>query len=255
MLGLRRAGFRLLKMPIFRLSREPVFPMPHLAEPDGLLAVGGDLSCLRLISAYLQGIFPWYGPGDPLLWWSPDPRLVLLPEELHVPRSLRKVLNSGRFSCSMNMAFGRVIRHCAESDRPGGQGTWLVPEMIQAYEVLHELGLAVSVETWLDEDLAGGFYGVALGRAFFGESMFYLFPDASKTALVCFVRSCGSALDFIDCQQKTEHMVRFGARELDRSDFQTLLGRAVQGFQSPEALSFWSRKFFFPSRNLPENKE
>ncbi|HWR03332.1 MAG TPA: leucyl/phenylalanyl-tRNA--protein transferase, partial [Humidesulfovibrio sp.] len=145
-------------MTIYRLFDEPVFPDPAEADPDGLLAVGGDLSPQRLISAYAQGIFPWYAKGSPILWWSPDPRLALAPNELHVPASLRRVLNSGRFRFSLDSAFGSVIRACAATPRPEQEGTWILPEMITAYEALHGLGIAHSAEAWLGDELAGGIY-------------------------------------------------------------------------------------------------
>lgn len=217
-------------MTVFRLSpRGHGFPPPHLAEPDGLLAVGGDLSAERLLAAYAAGIFPWYGPETPILWWSPNPRCVLLPKDLHVPTSLRRVLNAGRFTFTVNNAFGEVIRHCASAPRPGQTGTWIVPDMIDAYTRLHELGCAYSVEAWQDDSLVAGFYGVALGRAFFGESMFTTVPDASKAAFVWFVRHLRS-LGFIlvDCQQTTAHMLRFGAQEMERKTFLKLLDYALQ---------------------------
>ncbi|NCC24512.1 MAG: leucyl/phenylalanyl-tRNA--protein transferase [Deltaproteobacteria bacterium] len=227
-------------MPVFRLPEVPFFPDPELADPCGLLAVGGDLSPGRLLAAYLAGVFPCYGPSDPILWWSPDPRLVLFPDDLHIPRSLRRVLNGRRFRVTMNEAFGRVIRFCAGVSRPGSDGVWLVPEMIEAYEKLHGLGLAVSVEAWDDEGLAGGFYGVALGRAFFGESMFHLRPESSKAALATFVRHFAARIDFVDCQQKTEHMVRLGGGEVDRRRFRRRLAAAVGDFDDPETIRFWS---------------
>lgn len=207
-------------MTIYRLFDEPVFPDPAEADPDGLLAVGGDLSPHRLIAAYSQGIFPWYAEGSPILWWSPDPRLALTPCELHVPASLRRVLNSGRFRFSLDTAFGRVIRACAATPRPGQDGTWILPEMIAAYEVLHGLGIAHSAEAWLGDELAGGVYGVALGGVFFGESMFYAKPEASKALFVTLARWLGArGCTLIDCQQTTPHMLRFGARELPRKEF------------------------------------
>jgi len=207
-------------MTIYRLFAEPVFPDPEEADPDGLLAVGGDLTPARLISAYGCGIFPWYAENSPILWWSPDPRLVLAPAQLHVPASLRRVLNSGRFGFSLDQAFGRVIRACANAPRPGQDGTWIVPEMVAAYERLHELGLAHSVEAWQDGELVGGVYGVALGSVFFGESMFYAQPDASKAAFVQLVRWLARAgFTLIDCQQTTAHLLRFGAQEISRQEF------------------------------------
>ena len=211
-------------MAIFRLHRSPVFPDPELAEPDGLLAVGGDLSPARVVAAYAQGIFPWYSPGSPILWWSPDPRMVLIPGEMHVSRSLRRTLRSGRYQVRADTAFERVIRRCAEKDRPGQDGTWIVPEMVDAYLRLHRRGLAHSVEAWEGGELAGGLYGVSLGAAFFGESMFADRPDASKAAfatLVEWLRAAG--FDLVDCQVETEHLRRFGAREISRREFRARL--------------------------------
>jgi leucyl/phenylalanyl-tRNA--protein transferase len=222
---------------VFRLPREPVFPEPALAEPDGLLAVGGDLRPERLLRAYAEGIFPWYSEETPILWWSPDPRMVLLPGELHVPRSLRRALR-GRFEVRADTAFGRVIRRCAEKDRPGQDGTWITDEMIEAYERLHELGFAHSFEAWEGNELAGGLYGVSLGAAFFGESMFADRPEASKVA---FVRSVewlgGRGVELVDCQVDTEHLRRFGAREIPRVEF---LSRLRNALASPTARGPWT---------------
>ncbi|MFW5838079.1 MAG: leucyl/phenylalanyl-tRNA--protein transferase [Desulfovibrionaceae bacterium] len=216
-------------MTVYALPQEPhVFPDPEEADPDGLVAVGGDLAPRRLLAAYSQGIFPWYSETTPILWWSPDPRLVLFPRELHVPRSLRRVLNSGRFEITLDADFQSVISACSVTPRPGQYGTWLLPEMIQAYVRLHQMGLAHSVEAWQDGRLVGGLYGVALGRAFFGESMFFREPDASKVALVRLVgylKSKGFVL--LDCQQTTQHMLRFGGREVARRRFLEMLRRAA----------------------------
>jgi len=190
-----------------------------LRDPDGLLAIGGDLSLTRLINAYRQGIFPWYGAGDPILWWSPDPRVVLFPRELHVSRSLRKVLRKRRFAVTMDRDFPAVIRACA-MPRDAEAGTWLLPEMIAAYRALHVHGLAHSVEVWQEDVLVGGLYGVAIGRAFFGESMFARVDNASKIALVHLCRQL-DAWDFglIDCQVLTAHLLSMGARPIPRRDF------------------------------------
>lgn len=214
---------------IYRLFKEPIFPCPEEADPDGLLAVGGDLTPQRLVNAYSCGIFPWYAPGSPILWWSTDPRLVLFPAELHVPGSLRRVLNARRFEVTFDRAFAEVIGHCATAPRPGQEGTWIVPEMRAAYIRLHELGLAHSVEAWRDGRLAGGLYGVALGRAFFGESMFFAEPDASKAAFVQLVRRLEEReYALVDCQQTTAHLLRFGAREIRRGNFLQRLALALQ---------------------------
>ncbi len=216
-------------MPIYRLPREVAFPDPALAEPDGLLAVGGDLSPERLLEAYAQGIFPWYDDESPILWWSPDPRLVLEPDALHVPRSLARTIRRGRFRVSADTAFERVIRRCAAQARPGQRGTWITADMVAAYLKLHRLGYAHSFEAWEGAALAGGLYGVSLGAAFFGESMFADAPDASKAA---FVRAVGwlrgQGVTLVDCQVRTEHLVRFGAREIPRAWFLARLAAALE---------------------------
>ncbi|HVI76323.1 MAG TPA: leucyl/phenylalanyl-tRNA--protein transferase [Anaeromyxobacteraceae bacterium] len=215
-------------MPVYRLPREPVFPEPAEAEPDGLLAVGGDLSPERLLEAYAAGIFPWYSEGGPILWWSPDPRLVLDPAALHVPRSLERALRRGRYHVRSDTAFGEVIRRCADKPRPGQDGTWITAAMIHAYEHLHQLGFAHSFEAWEGDTLAGGLYGVSLGGAFFGESMFADRPDASKAAFVEGVRWLAArGVDLVDCQVRTEHLVRFGAVELARPAFLDRLAAAL----------------------------
>jgi leucyl/phenylalanyl-tRNA--protein transferase len=215
-------------VPVFRLGREPVFPDPERAEPEGLLAVGGDLAPRRLLTAYAMGIFPWYEDGQPILWWSPSPRLVLFPKELHVGRSVRKVMNAGRFDVRCDTAFARVIDRCAEKARPGQDGTWITDEMRAAYVGLHEAGFAHSIEAWEDGELAGGLYGVSLGGAFFGESMFADRDDASKVAFVTIVQQLARwEFDVIDCQVKTDHLERFGAREVPRAEFLSLLQRSV----------------------------
>jgi len=215
-------------VPVFRLDERLIFPPPELAE-DGLLAVGGDLSPDRLLLAYAMGIFPWYNEGQPILWHSPDPRLVLQTCELHVSRSLERTLRRGAFRITFDAAFGRVVDACAAAGRPGQQGTWITGEMRRAYKRLHRLGYAHSAEAWQGNRLAGGLYGICLGGAFFGESMFAREPDASKAAFVSLVRQLqrwGIAL--IDCQLATEHLERFGAREWPRAQFLTALGRALE---------------------------
>ncbi len=215
-------------MSAFFLTREPIFPHPSLADPDGLLAIGGDLSVTRLHMAYSKGIFPWYGLGSPILWWSPEPRLILYPNQVHIPKSLRRTLNSGRFSISADTAFERVIESCSAVPRRGGTGTWLTPEMIDAYIRLHRAGLAHSFEAWQNSGLVGGIYGVAVGKAFFGESMYYSTPDASKVALIHLMDYLRSEnYHFMDCQQTTGHMLRFGARERSRKNFLKELETAV----------------------------
>lgn len=191
-----------------------------LREPDGLLAIGGDLSVRRLINAYRHGIFPWYNDGDPILWWSPDPRTLLIPSDIHISRSLRKVLRKRRFALTMDRDFPRVINACAGVSRHGETGTWLLPEMIRAYRALNIHGIAHSVEVWEEHELVGGLYGVAVGRAFFGESMFSLTANASKVALVFLCQRLARwNFALIDCQIATEHLLGMGARSVPRASF------------------------------------
>ncbi len=201
------------------------FPGVYLAEtdPNGLLAVGGDLHPERLINAYRHGIFPWFSPGDPILWWSPDPRTLLYPERVRVSRSLRKALRRRRLGVTMDRAFDAVIRACS-GPRRDGAGTWLVPDMIAAYAALHRRGLAHSVEVWQDDTLVGGLYGVGLGRVFYGESMFSRVDDASKVALVHLSRRLADwGYAVIDCQVISDHLVSMGAEEVPRDSFTALL--------------------------------
>jgi leucyl/phenylalanyl-tRNA--protein transferase len=215
-------------MPVFMLSDELVFPPAHLAMDEGLLAVGGDLSPERLLLAYKEGIFPWFSENDPILWWSPNPRLVLFPDELRISRSLAKTLRQGKFRVTMDRDFQGVITACAEIRGKNRDGTWITQEMIAAYVRLHELGYAHSVETWYDGTLVGGLYGVSLGRGFFGESMFSHMSDASKVALVHLRDHLRRKyFHFIDCQMPTAHLLRLGACEISRERFQSLLRQAL----------------------------
>jgi len=199
-----------------------------LRSPNGLLCAGGELSPERIVEAYSQGIFPWFSEGDPVLWWSPDPRMVLFPEEIKVSRSLRKTLARGAYETRFDTAFRAVMQACAEP-RDGQGGTWIVPEMIEAYTALHERGLAHSVESWREGRLVGGLYGVLLGKAFFGESMFARAPDASKVALVRLVeRLRPLGLRVVDGQQATPHLASLGAREIPRATFAQLLRESIQ---------------------------
>ncbi|GMV91775.1 MAG: leucyl/phenylalanyl-tRNA--protein transferase [Candidatus Hydrogenedentota bacterium] len=224
-------------MPLFRLTEDLVFPPPHLAIEDGLLAVGGDLSVERLLLAYRSGIFPWYSEGDPLLWWSPDPRMILFPDELHVSRSLERVLKKGEFTVTMDTAFPSVIQACAEARGPRRDGTWITREMESAYCALHDAGYAHSVECWKDGALAGGLYGVSLGACFFGESMFSLATNASKVAFVRLVRQVAAwDFHFVDCQMHTPHLARFGAKEVARKQFLRLLR---DGLDTPTRCGKW----------------
>jgi leucyl/phenylalanyl-tRNA--protein transferase len=213
---------------IYRLSDALRFPPPDDAEPSGLLAVGGDLAPPRLLLAYSMGIFPWYNDDLPILWHSPDPRTVLVPGELRVSRSLRRLLRRPPYEVRLDTAFERVIRGCARAPRREDDGTWITDEMIDAYLRLFDEGYAHSAEAWQRGELVGGLYGVSLGRCFFGESMFALQPDASKLAFVALVRQLerwGFAL--IDCQVHTEHLARFGATEWPRSRFLAALADAL----------------------------
>jgi leucyl/phenylalanyl-tRNA--protein transferase len=216
-------------MPVFLLSDKLIFPPPNFARKDGLLAIGGDLSRQRLLLAYEMGIFPWYSDGEPILWWSPDPRLILIPKELKVSRSLKKLIRKGVFRLSMDTAFEAVIRECAQIRSEKGEATWITGEMIDAYCRLHDAGFAHSVEAWCGEELAGGLYGVSLGRCFFGESMFSRVNNSSKVALVGLSSLLEAfSFDFIDCQVTTEHLIRLGARHLSRHEFLMLLKQALK---------------------------
>jgi leucyl/phenylalanyl-tRNA--protein transferase len=206
-----------------------VFPPPDYADASGLIAVGGDLSCERLLEAYRVGIFPWYSEDQPLLWWSPDPRLVLHLDDFKIARSLRKTLKKGLFKVTFDRVFEDVIAACAIAPREGQQGTWITKEMQDAYIKLHGLGYAHSVETWFDGTLVGGLYGVSLGKAFFGESMFHHKSDASKVALATLVERLKAwGFRFIDGQMTTEHLLSLGAQELSRRIFLKQLQSALR---------------------------
>jgi leucyl/phenylalanyl-tRNA--protein transferase len=220
-------------MPVFRLDDRLVFPPVHLAE-DGLLALGGDLRSERLLLGYTKGIFPWYAENLPILWHSPDPRMVMTTRDLIVQRSLRKTIRRRPYTLTMDTAFSEVLANCARAPRPGQTGTWLVPEMVAAYTELHALGFAHSIEAWRSNDggggdeLVGGLYGVSLGAAFFGESMFARAPDASKIAYVACVRQLDAwGIGLIDCQVHPEHLERFGAAEMPRARYLELLAVAL----------------------------
>lgn len=212
-------------MPVFRLTEHILFPRPELAEESGLLAVGGDLSTERLIAAYTQGIFPWFAKGDPILWWFTSPRLVLFPAELHVPKRLARYLRNSGFTFTRDKDFAQVIRKCADSR----SDTWISKDMQRAYIELHDRGFAHSVECWQDRVLVGGLYGVALGRVFFGESMFSMTNDSSKGAFVHLVAHLKKkGFQLIDCQMTTQHLQRFGAREINGRQFSKLLKKYIQ---------------------------
>ncbi len=215
-------------MPVYSLSEKNVFPPPHLSRKDGLLAVGGDLTKERLVLAYAMGIFPWFSDDAPIMWWSPDPRLVLYPDEIRVSKSLKKIIRQNRFHVTMDTAFERVITACSKVKRRHEKGTWIVGEMIKAYIKLHEAGFAHSVEAWLDGELAGGLYGVSLGRTFFGESMFTYKDNASKAAFVKLAGYlAGLSFDLIDCQVTTDHLLRCGAKEILRNNFRRQLEKSL----------------------------
>ena len=213
-------------MALVFLDRSLHFPPVSQAEPDGLLAIGGDLSPQRLLSAYRQGIFPWY-EDEPILWWSPDPRFVLFPAELKISRSMRPVLNGNRFRFTMNQAFTQVMKNCRQVKRNGQRGSWINEEMIRSYTELHEMGFAFSAEAWEGDQLAGGLYGLRIGKVFCGESMFSHTSNASKFAFINWVRFLQKdGVNLIDCQVHTEHLESLGARMIPRSEFlQNLVAR------------------------------
>ena len=224
-------------MPVFRLDENLVFPDPNLAE-NGLLAVGGDLRPDRLLLAYASGIFPWYDETQPILWHSPDPRMVLEARKLHVPASLKKAIRREPYRLTLDTAFDDVIAACAAARRPDEEGTWITPEMIAAYRKLHLAGYAHSAEAWKGRALAGGLYGVSLGGVFFGESMFTRFPDASKIAFVELVGQLARwGITLIDSQVHTEHLERFGAEEWTRKRYLAALRRALE---KPTRKGRWS---------------
>ncbi len=221
-------------MPVHLLGTDLIFPPPEAAAPEGIVAVGGDVSPERLVLAYSQGIFPWPVRGYPLLWFSPDPRFVLDLGSVHVPRSLAKAIRRTPYEIRFDTAFPAVIAACANAPRPGQDGTWITPELERGYHKLFELGYAHSIEAWEDDVLVGGLYGVAFGRAFFGESMFARSPDASKVAFVTLLghlRARGYAL--VDCQVHTDHLARFGAEDWPRARFLAALREALTHATDP----------------------
>ncbi len=216
-------------MPVYRITQQMAFPPVSEAEPDGLLAVGGDLRAERLLLAYQSGIFPWSSEGQPLLWWSPDPRCVLFPDSLRIPRNIQRRFRCRRYSVTFDHAFREVMAGCQRIPRPGQSGTWITDALRAAYTHLHDLGYAHSVEVWMDRRLAGGLYGVALGRVFFGESMFSCVADASTLALIELTqRLTALGFAFLDCQFRTDHLARLGAVEIPRKDFLRRLRHALQ---------------------------
>jgi leucyl/phenylalanyl-tRNA--protein transferase len=224
-------------MPVYRLNEEILFPPPDHAEPDGLLAVGGDLSSERLLRAYQLGIFPWYDDGMPILWWSPDPRMIFEPGDFHVSRRLRRTLRKSRFQVTFDRSFASVILACATVPRRDQDGTWITTDMQQAYIRLHERGYAHSVETWFDGNLVGGIYGVSLGKCFFGESMFSYETDASKTAIAMLIRHLEKwGFHMLDAQMTTRHLQSLGAREVPRKIF---LEKLRCGLEFPTLSGKW----------------
>jgi leucyl/phenylalanyl-tRNA---protein transferase len=213
---------------MFHLTTDIIFPPVEMANDDGLLAIGGDLSAERLLLAYKKGIFPWYSEGEPICWWSPNPRFVLLPAELKVSKSMQTILNNGSFRFTINKAFDKVITNCKTIKRKHEDGTWIQQEIIDAYTQLHRLGFVVSAEAWKNGELVGGLYGVLLGNVFFGESMFSTISNASKFAFINFVRYLQKQnIKLIDCQVYTAHLESLGAKMMDRKLFCEILAKEV----------------------------
>lgn len=214
-------------MPLFVLDKELAFPPTQLAEPDGLLAMGGDLSPERLLLAYRNGIFPWY-EGEHILWWCPDPRFVLFPESLKVNKTVKAMLKRDEFEFTIDKSFTEVIRHCKKIVRPGQDGTWITNEVEKAYSKMHELGYAHSAEVWKDGKLVGGLYGIRLGKVFFGESMFSLVSNASRYAFTKYVEQLKQeGVELIDCQVHTEYLESMGAHMIEAKDFKRLLSELI----------------------------
>ncbi|WP_320044862.1 leucyl/phenylalanyl-tRNA--protein transferase [uncultured Desulfobacter sp.] len=239
-------------MPLFRLSERIEFPPAWLARPDGLLCIGGDLCPTRLTLAYKRGIFPWFSNREPILWWSPDPRLVLFPSEIRVSKSLGKIIRKNCFSIRVNTAFEQTIVACSKPRQDKPDGTWLVDEMIDAYITLHKMGIAHSVEAWKNDQLVGGLYGVSLGKTFFGESMFSRVSNASKVALVALARELDcQGFGMIDCQVTSGHLLRMGAQEITRDRFLDILNHGINQ-KVPDSL--WrSGRHIFPQIKTDSN--
>lgn len=215
------------RMPLFALDKEITFPPVHLAEPDGLLAMGGDLSTERLLLAYRNGIFPWY-EGEYILWWCPDPRFVLFPDDLKISKNIKALLKKNEFEFTINKAFEEVIRHCKKITRPGQEGTWITDEIEKSFIQLHKLGYAHSAEVWKDGELAGGLYGIKMGNVFFGESMFSKQSNASRYAFVRYVQHLTKeGIQLIDCQVYTEYLESLGAKMILRNHFIQLLDKLI----------------------------
>ena len=226
------------------LKAAHIFPSARTAGEEGLVAYGGDLNPNRILKAYREGIFPWYSEGDPILWWSPNPRLILLPQDFKTSKSFRRVLRNKGFEVKFDHAFEEVISHCSSMPRVGQEGTWLMPEMKEAYIELHHMGFAHSIETYYEGKLVGGLYGLALGRSFFGESMFSLMSDASKVSLFALSDICvKKSYDFIDCQVETPHLVKWGAKLIERNDFLDSLEMTLEKNTDFGLWSDWSWEY------------
>lgn len=232
-----------MSYPVFQLHDKFIaFPHPALASPEGLLAIEGDLSPERLELAYLYGIFPWFNPGDPIYWWSPDPRMVLYPQDLKVHKSMRPYFNQNKFQVSFDKKFSSVIKGCKETGKRSERGTWITDEMEEAYAALHEKGLAHSVEVWEGGTLVGGLYGLALGKVFFGESMFAKKSNASKFGFISLVRKLEQmGFWLIDCQQETPHLKSLGAKPILRSEFLNILQKNRLEFLRGKSQDFTRR--------------
>ncbi len=216
-------------MTVYLLPEEPFFPPAGEAEPDGLIAIGGDLSAERLLQAYASGIFPWFSQDEDIFWYSPDPRMIMFPDRFKTPDSLKRIIRNGGYDIRFDTVFSQVIAGCAATSRPGQEGTWISPDFVDAYENLHVRGFAHSVEVFHGNELVGGLYGVSLGAAFFGESMFFTMNNASKVAFHALVEWCRqNSLMFIDCQVETPHLLGLGASMIPRKDFLHLLEEALR---------------------------
>ena len=217
-------------MPVYELLADShAFPLGREADPDGLLAVGGDLSPGRLLTAYSKGIFPWFSQGEPIYWWSPAPRMLLYPEKLHISKSMRPLIHKNAFSVAVDTVFEQVILACRNSSRSGQFGTWITEGMVEAYLKLHELGFAHSIEVWQNKNLIGGLYGISLGKTYFGESMFSKVSNASKYGFIFLVQALNRLnFDMIDCQIKSDHLLSLGAEEVSREKFDQLLQESMK---------------------------
>jgi leucyl/phenylalanyl-tRNA---protein transferase len=216
-------------MPVFELPKNILFPPVHFAEKDGLLAIGGDLSPKRIITAYKSGIFPWYDNKNPILWWSPNPRCVVFPEKIYISASMKKLIRQRTFEVTIDHCFEKVIEHCQKTKRPNQKGTWITHEMKAAYIKLHHLNIAHSIEVWQNNELVGGLYGLALGQVFFGESMFSKVSNASKYGMIMMCQLLtNQGVRLIDCQVTNDHLLSLGAEEIDRNAFIELLNSYIQ---------------------------